>query len=113
MPLSLAGPGTREFELKKLTSTTSPTRQNYALTLEMTANPAWYAVQSLPYLMEYPYECAEQTFSRLYANLLAAQILRSNPRFKTVLAEWTRQAHKRHRSPARAASPASWLRTRN
>ena len=92
LPLPLAGPGTREFELKKLTSTTSPTRQNYALTLEMTANPAWYAVQSLPYLLEYPYECAEQTFSRLYANLLAAQLLKSNPRFKTVLAEWTRQA---------------------
>ncbi|WP_223651762.1 alpha-2-macroglobulin family protein [Hymenobacter psoromatis] len=92
LPLPLAGPGTRAFELKKLTSTTSPTRQNYALTLEMTANPAWYAVQSLPYLLEYPYECAEQTFSRLYANLLAAQILKANPRFKTVLAEWSRQA---------------------
>ena len=92
LPLPLAGPGTRAFELKKLTSTTSPTRQNYALTLEMTANPAWYAVQSLPYLLEYPYECAEQTFSRLYGNLLAAQVLKSNPRFNTVLAEWTRQA---------------------
>jgi len=92
VPLALAGPGTRAFELKKLTSTTSPTRRNYSLTLEMTANPAWYAVQSLPYLLEYPYECSEQTFSRLYANLLAAQILRSNPRFKAVLAEWQRQA---------------------
>ena len=92
LPLPLVGAGTREFELKKLTSTSSPTRRSYSLTLEMTANPAWYAVQSLPYLMEYPYECAEQTFSRLYANLLAAQILRANPRFKTVLAEWTRQA---------------------
>ena len=92
LPLPLAGPGTREFELKKLTSTASPTRRNYSLTLELTANHAWYAVQSLPYLMEYPYECSEQTFSRLYANLLAAQILKANPRFKTVLAEWTRQA---------------------
>jgi hypothetical protein len=92
LPLALAGPGTREFELKKLTSTASPTRRNYSLTLEMTANPAWYAVQSLPYLLEYPYECSEQTFSRLYANLLAAQILKSNPRFKAMLAEWTRQA---------------------
>jgi hypothetical protein len=92
LPLALAGPGTREFELKKLTSTASPTRRNYSLTLEMTANPAWYAVQSLPYLLEYPYECSEQTFSRLYANLLAAQILKSNPRFRTVLAEWHRQA---------------------
>ena len=92
LPLPLAGAGTRTFELKKLTSTSSPTRRNYSLTLEMTANPAWYAVQSLPYLLEYPYECSEQTFSRLYANLLAAQILRANPRFKTVLAEWARQA---------------------
>ncbi|WP_460502778.1 alpha-2-macroglobulin family protein, partial [Hymenobacter agri] len=92
LPLPIVGPGTREFELRKLTSTSSPTRRNYSLTLEMTANPAWYAVQSLPYLMEYPYECSEQTFSRLYANLLAAQILKANPRFKTVLAEWTRQA---------------------
>jgi hypothetical protein len=92
LPLALAGPGTREFELKKLTSTASPTRRNYSLTLELTANPAWYAVKSLPYLLEYPYECSEQTFSRLYANLLAAQILKSNPRFKTVLAEWQRHA---------------------
>ncbi len=92
LPLPIVGPGTRAFELKKLTSTSSPTRRNYSLTLEMTANPAWYAVQSLPYLMEYPYECSEQVFSRLYANLIAAQILKDNPRFKTILAEWTRQA---------------------
>ncbi|MBH8559303.1 alpha-2-macroglobulin family protein [Hymenobacter negativus] len=92
LPLPIVGPGSRTFELSKLTSTSSPTRRNYSLTLEMTANPTWYAVQSLPYLMEYPYECSEQVFSRLYANLIAAQILKSNPRFKTILAEWTRQA---------------------
>ncbi|WP_426058678.1 alpha-2-macroglobulin family protein [Hymenobacter sp. B1770] len=90
LPLPIVGPGARTFELSKLTS--SATRRNHSLTLEITANPAWYAVQSLPYLMEYPYECSEQIFSRLYANLLAAQILKSNPRFKTMLAEWARQA---------------------
>ncbi len=92
LPLPLSGAGTRAFELKKLTSTSSPTRQNYSLTLELTPNPAWLAVQSLPYLTDYPYECSEQTFSRLYANLLAAHILKTTPRLKTVLAEWTRQA---------------------
>ncbi|GAB2455276.1 alpha-2-macroglobulin [Hymenobacter qilianensis] len=92
LPLPIVGPATREFELKKLTSTTSPTRRNYSLTLEMTQNPAWYAVQALPYLMEYPYECSEQIFSRLYANLLAAKILQSNPRLKTTLNEWKRAA---------------------
>ncbi|WBO83323.1 alpha-2-macroglobulin family protein [Hymenobacter yonginensis] len=92
LPLPIVGPATREFELQKLTSTTSATRRNYSLTLEMTENPAWYAVQALPYLMEYPYECSEQVFSRLYANLLAAKILQCNPRFKTMLAEWQRAA---------------------
>ncbi|GGE96024.1 alpha-2-macroglobulin family protein [Hymenobacter cavernae] len=92
LPLSVVGPGTRAFELKKLTSTTSPTRRNYSLTLEMSQNPAWYAVQALPYLMEYPYECSEQLFSRLYANLLAAKIIQSNPRIKPILAEWKRAA---------------------
>ncbi|WP_201979872.1 alpha-2-macroglobulin family protein [Hymenobacter rubidus] len=92
LPLPIVGPATREFELTKLSRTSSPTRRNYSLTLEMTANPAWYAVQSLPYLTEYPYECSEQVFSRLYANLMAAHILRSNPRFQTVLKEWQRQA---------------------
>ncbi|MCR5888765.1 MG2 domain-containing protein [Hymenobacter sp. J193] len=92
LPLPIVGPATREFELKKLTSTTSGTRRNYLLTLEMTPNPAWYAVQALPYLMEYPYECSEQVFSRLYANLLAARILQQNPRLQPVLAEWKRAA---------------------
>ncbi len=92
LPLPIVGPATREFELQKLTSTTSATRRNYSLTLEMTPNPAWYAVQALPYLMEYPYECSEQVFSRLYANLLAAKILRSSPALKTTLAEWQRAA---------------------
>lgn len=92
LPLPIVGPATREFELQKLTSTSSATRRSYSLTLEMTPNPAWYAVQALPYLMEYPYECSEQVFSRLYANLLAAKILQSSPALKATLAEWQRAA---------------------
>ncbi|KUG06642.1 alpha-2-macroglobulin family protein [Solirubrum puertoriconensis] len=92
LPLTVRGNSVREFELRKLTSTTSATRQNQSLTLELTSNPAWYAVQSLPYLMEYPYECSEQVFSRLYANTLAARIVQQNPRIRPVLEEWKRAA---------------------
>ncbi|WP_345237777.1 alpha-2-macroglobulin family protein [Hymenobacter saemangeumensis] len=92
LPMTVVGATTREFELKKLSSTSNSTRQNHSLTLEMTPSPAWYAVQSLPYLVEYPYESAENVFSRLYANLIAAHILRSNPRIVDVLKEWQRQA---------------------
>ena len=71
------------------TSRTSvSTLKHHKLTLEMTSNPAWYAVQALPYLMEYPYECNEQTFSRYYANALASHIANSNPRIQEVFNQW-------------------------
>ena len=58
------------------------------LTVEVTSNPAWYSLQSLPYLMEYNYDCAEQLFSKLYANSLGAHILNSRPQFRQVVDEW-------------------------
>ncbi|MEY4926086.1 MAG: hypothetical protein RI894_522, partial [Bacteroidota bacterium] len=61
---------------------------NKTFTLEFTANPAWYAVQSLPYLMEYPYECTEQVFSRYYANSLASNMANSHPKIKKVFDAW-------------------------
>ncbi|WP_299524318.1 alpha-2-macroglobulin [uncultured Lutibacter sp.] len=88
LPMWVRSNQTKTFSLDKLKNTTSKTLKNHKLTLEVTSNPAWYAVQSLPYLMEYPYECSEQTFSRLYANSLASHILESNPRIKEVFNQW-------------------------
>lgn len=79
----------KEFKLTPLT-TLNPELpvQHERLTVEVTSNPSWYALQSLPYLMEYRYECAEQLFSRLYANSLGAYIVGSKPAFKQVITEW-------------------------
>src|SRR4029079_4568904 len=66
----------------------SETLQHYSLAVEYTSNPAWYAVQALPYLMEYPYECAEQTWNRYYANSLATMIANSSPRIKQIFEQW-------------------------
>jgi len=79
---------TKTFILDKLKNNNSSTIKNHKLTLEVTSNPAWYAVQALPYLMEYPYECNEQTFSRYYANALASHIANSNPRIQEVFNQW-------------------------
>ncbi|HVU83431.1 MAG TPA: hypothetical protein VHC50_01230, partial [Puia sp.] len=38
--------------------------------------------------MEYPYECAEQTFNRFYANALAAQIVSSSKGIEAVFEKW-------------------------
>jgi len=92
LPMWIRSNETRTFTLDKLASTPlsnqNRTLRHHKLTLEMTSNPAWYAVQALPYLMEYPYDCNEQTFSRYYANALASHITNSNPRIQEVFNQW-------------------------
>ncbi|WP_405379128.1 MG2 domain-containing protein [Nonlabens sp. Asnod3-A02] len=79
---------TEEVVMDKLENNTSTTLENHQMTFEYTSNPSWYAIKSLPYLMEYEHECAEQTFSRYYANAMAAHILNSSPRVKEVFDSW-------------------------
>ncbi|MBS1610786.1 MAG: alpha-2-macroglobulin, partial [Bacteroidetes bacterium] len=89
LPLNMRGSGTKDFKFEKLLHAgESETLQNQSLTIEYTSNPAWYAVQALPYLMEYPYECAEQTWNRYYANSLATMIANSSPRIKEIFKKW-------------------------
>jgi uncharacterized protein YfaS (alpha-2-macroglobulin family) len=88
LPMWIKSNETRTFTLDKLKNNVSTTLKHHKLTLEMTSNPAWYAVQALPYLMEYPYDCNEQTFSRYYANALASHIANSNPRIQEVFNQW-------------------------
>ncbi|WP_240627954.1 alpha-2-macroglobulin family protein [Terrimonas sp.] len=89
LPLNMRGSGTKNFIFEKLLkSGVSHSQKNFGLTVEYTSNPAWYAVQALPYLAEFPYECAEQTFNRYYANILATNIANSSPRIKAVFSKW-------------------------
>ncbi|MDD4986754.1 MAG: alpha-2-macroglobulin family protein, partial [Dehalococcoidales bacterium] len=89
LPLPLTGKQTKSFRMEKLLkSGSSTTLTHHRLTLEYTSHPAWYAVQALPYLMEFPYECSEQLFSRFYANSLATYIAQSSPKIKQVFDSW-------------------------
>jgi hypothetical protein len=89
MPLPLRSGQTRKFTLDKLAASgSSTTLRHHGLTLEFTANPAWYAVQSLPYLMEFPHECMEQLFNRFYANAVGSYIIGKRPQIKAVFDQW-------------------------
>ncbi|MDZ7742661.1 MAG: MG2 domain-containing protein [Bacteroidota bacterium] len=89
LPLPVRANESKHFRFGKLIeSGKSKTLDHYRLTLEYTSNPAWYAVQALPYLMEYPYECSEQVFSRYYANSLAHHIASSDPKIRRVFDAW-------------------------
>ncbi|HMC97172.1 MAG TPA: alpha-2-macroglobulin family protein, partial [Flavobacteriales bacterium] len=90
LPLAVTKAGTKAFTLEKLKNNTSTTLRHQSLKLEFTPNPAWYAVQALPYLMEFPHECAEQIFSRYYANRLAAHIVEERPKIKQVFDAWSK-----------------------
>ncbi|SHF61596.1 alpha-2-macroglobulin family protein [Flavisolibacter ginsengisoli] len=89
LPLAMRGTGTKNFQFNKLLhSGESETLQQHSLTVEYTSNPTWYAVQALPYLEDYPYECAEQTWNRYFANALAQKIVTTTPRLKEIFQRW-------------------------
>lgn len=89
LPLPIRGQETKTFKLDKLiNSTSSHSLKNHNYTLEFTSNPAWYAVQAMPYMMEYPHECAEQIFTRYYSNTIATHIMNSSPKIKQIVEDW-------------------------
>ncbi|MEL1252561.1 alpha-2-macroglobulin family protein [Flavobacterium sp. DGU38] len=88
IPVWVRENSTKEYTFENLKNNNSSTLRNHQFTLEYTSNPTWIAIQSLPYLMEYEHECAEQTFARFYANALASEIISSNPKIATVFEDW-------------------------
>ncbi len=89
LPLPIRGPATKRFEFKSLLDAgKSKTLRQQSLTVQMVSQPAWYAVMALPYLMEFPYECSEQTFNRYYANTLARFVANSDPKIRRVFDLW-------------------------
>ncbi len=88
LPLWVNGKESRSFSLNGLKNADSPTLTNHQYTVEVSSNPVWYAVQSLPYLMEFPYECSEQTFARIYANTLGSHIGKAFPQIRETWESW-------------------------
>ena len=88
IPIWVRENSTKQYTFENLKNNTSTTLKNHQLIFEYTSNPSWIAIQSLPYLIEYEHECAEQTFARFYANSLASEIISSNPKIATVFENW-------------------------
>ena len=89
LPLPIRGVQTKTFDFTRLIeSGKSDSLQSQSLTVQMVSNPSWYAVMALPYLMEFPHECSEQTFNRLYANALARHIANADPKIRAVFDQW-------------------------
>ena len=88
MPFTVNPNSKKKVRFEKMADIKSNTLVHENFALEYTSNPAWYAVQALPYLMEYPYKCTEQVMNRYYANTLASYISNSHPKVKAVFDQW-------------------------
>ncbi|UWX67003.1 MG2 domain-containing protein [Empedobacter stercoris] len=91
LPIYVKEGQNKSFQFENMINNKSTSLDHFKLTFEMTTNPIWYAVFSLPYLREYPYECAEQVFSRLYGNMISEKVINSNPKIKAVFDDWNKK----------------------
>lgn len=89
MELPIRDAGRRDFVMEGLRdSGKSDSLRHQFLQVNVVSQPAWHAVMALPYLMEFPHECAEQTFGRYYANALGAHLVNSDPKIRRVFDQW-------------------------
>ena len=90
MRMDLNGGETKTFNFDKINDS-SPTQENYRLTLEFTSNPAWYAVQTLPVLSVPTSENAVSWFASFYANSIGAHIGKTYPKVSAMIDSWKKQ----------------------
>jgi len=88
LPLPIRAGENKTFVFETMKNNKSTTLQHHNYSVEFTSNPAWYAVQALPYMMEYPYNCTEQIFNRMYANALASHVANAHPKVKRIFDSW-------------------------
>lgn len=79
---------TKTFVLENLKNTTSTTISNVSNTLELTTNPIWEIMFSLPSLKNDQNNSADVVFNKWFADVLASEIFRANPKMKTVFEEY-------------------------
>lgn len=63
-------------------------RTDYRLTLELTANPIWYAVLALPGLQQPRTENVTDLSAAFYVNAVASFLAKSNPRITAAIKAW-------------------------
>ncbi|KFF24789.1 alpha-2-macroglobulin family protein [Chryseobacterium vrystaatense] len=79
---------TKTFVLDNLKNTTSTTITNVSNTLELTTNPIWEIMFALPSLKNDQNSSADVVFNRWFADVLASEIFKANPKMKTVFEEY-------------------------
>lgn len=88
LTFDLKGNDACTLRLDTLFNRNSSTATQRRLTVEVTGNPAWMAIQALPSLTQPDGENAISWAVAYYANTLAAAIAQSQPRIREVIEAW-------------------------
>lgn len=79
---------TKTFTLDNLKNTDSKTISNVSNTLELTTNPIWEIMFALPSLKNDQNNSADVIFNKWFADVLASEIFKANPKMKAVFEEY-------------------------
>lgn len=92
LPVQFDTEGEKTIGIGELFNHGSKTAENKRLTIELVANPDWYAVQALPVAGNPTDEDALSWATAYYANSLALAIVEANPEIRDVFAAWQRSS---------------------
>ncbi|MGC4128449.1 MAG: alpha-2-macroglobulin family protein [Bergeyella sp.] len=79
---------TKTFVLENLKNADSKSISNVSNTLELTTNPIWEIMFALPSLKNDQNNSADVIFNKWFADVLASEIFKANPKMKTVFDEY-------------------------
>ena len=79
---------TKTFVLDQLKSNNSTTIANVSNTLELTTNPIWEVLFALPSLKNDINNSADVVFNKWFADVMASEIFKTNPRMKKIFDEY-------------------------
>ena len=86
------GAGEKHYEMKRLTAidTTDPefTLSTLGLTVDLTPNPIWMVMQSLPYVQQCQNPSNIYLANAIYTNSLSYAIVNNNPAIEQMFREW-------------------------
>ena len=88
LPIFVKEGQTKTFTLENLKNSNSKTLTNVSNTLELTTNPIWEIMFALPSLKDDTNNSADVIFNKWFADVLASEIFKANPKLKTVFDEY-------------------------
>ncbi|AZI54723.1 hypothetical protein EIB75_05420 [Epilithonimonas vandammei] len=88
LPIFVKEGQTKTFTLENLKNSNSKTLTNVSNTLELITNPIWEIMFALPSLKDDTNNSADVIFNKWFADVLASEIFKANPKLKTVFDEY-------------------------